>query len=67
MLKIYIRNIDNDNDSFLIKETNYKVYLYMNLAKPRDLNNFGCSFYVGASKEKNKATKFKYIDIERLT
>ena len=65
--KFILETVDNDNDSFLIKEITYDVYLYMNLAKPRDLNSFGCSFYVGASKEKNKATKFKYIDIERLT
>ena len=52
-----------DDGSFYIKETIYNVYLYMNLAKQRDTNIFGCSFYVGASSERNKASKFKYIDI----
>ena len=64
MLKFILET--TEDDSFLIKEIHYNVYLYMNLAKPRDLNKDGCSFYVGASSEKAKATKFKYIDIERL-
>ncbi len=64
--KFILEYDDNDNDSFFIKETHYNVYLYMNLAKLRDLNKDGCSFYVGASSERDKATKFKYIDIERL-
>jgi len=63
--KFILERVDNE-DSFLIKETRNNVYLYMNLAKPRDLNKDGCSFYVGASTERDKATKFKYIDIERL-
>ncbi len=66
MLYIHKQSNDDNEDSFLIKETRNNVYLYMNLAKPRDLNKDGCSFYVGASTERDKATKFKYIDIERL-
>ena len=51
---------ENVGDGFvLIKETYFNVYLYMNEAKKRDIN----SFYVGTTPERNKATKFKYFDI----
>ena len=50
---------NSDNNSVYIRETKYNVYLYLNEAKKRDIN----SYYVGASPDKNKATKFNYIDI----
>ena len=51
---------ENVDDGFvLIKETYYNVYLYLNEAKKRDSN----SFYIGATPERNKATKFKYFDV----
>ena len=55
--KFIFENIDND--FFLIKETHYDAYLYMNEAKKRDIN----SFYAGSTTERDKATKFKYLDI----
>ena len=51
---------ENVDDGFLIiKETYFNVYLYMNEANKRDIN----SFYVEATPERDKATKFKYLDI----
>ena len=49
----------SDANSVYIKETKYNVFLYLNETKKRDSN----SFYVGATPEINKATKFKYRDI----
>ena len=49
----------SDANSVYIKETKYNVFLYLNETKKRDSN----SFYVGATTEINKATKFKYKDI----
>lgn len=56
--KFILETID-DTKYFYIKETQNNVYLYMNEAQKRDDN----SYYVGATSEKNKATRFKYIDI----
>ena len=49
----------SDANSVYIKETKYNVFLYLNETKKWDSN----SFYVGATTEINKATKFKYKDI----
>ena len=48
-----------DDGFVLIKEKNFNVYLYLNEAKKRDIN----SYYIGATKDINKATKFKYFDV----
>ena len=53
-----------ENNYFYIKELQYNAYLYLNKHKKRDSNNFGTSFYAGATLERNRATKFKYKDNE---
>ena len=50
-------------DGFIkIKDINSNSYLYMDLTKKRDDNNYGISYYVGVTKDRNKATRFKRID-----
>ena len=54
---------NGDDDYFYIKDTKYNVYLYLNNHKERDSNNYGTSFFAGATSERNRATLFKYNDI----
>ena len=55
---------ENAGDNyFYIKDIKYNVYLYLNNHKERDSNEYGTSFYAGATSERNRATKFKYNDI----
>ena len=50
-------------DGFIkIKDINSNSYLYMDTSKERDNNSYGRSFYVGVTKDRNKATRFKRID-----
>ena len=46
----------------LIKVIDSNSYLYMDLSKKRDDNIYGRSFYVGVTKDRNKATRFNRID-----
>ena len=39
--KFLLERSGEDRDTFLIKETLYNVYLYINVAKPRDDNDYG--------------------------
>ena len=50
------------NGDILIKVIDSKSYLYMDLSKKRDDNNYGISYYVGVTKDRNKATRFKRVD-----
>ena len=63
--KFLLERFGEDRDTFLIKETLYNAYLYINSAKPRDDNNYGSSYYVGACSNRNKASRFKSIMIEK--
>ena len=51
-----------DKDIFLIKDIDSKSYLFMDLSRPRDNNQYGKSFYVGLCKNRNQATRFRRID-----
>ena len=59
----FILENTEENNKYYIKETGNNVYLYLNRYRKRDSNGSGTSYYAGATLERNRATKFEFIDI----